>query len=87
MLLVSNGHWKFMNHPSHSRKSTDGDGLCHRCTGMPDWAISRELGYPRIFLATDFYSGRFANFWATRNYGERILGEQEILSSFVSLFV
>ena len=55
-------------------------------SGLPDWAISRGLGYPKVLLATDFYSGRFANFWATRNFDERILGEQ-ILSSFVSLFV
>ena len=54
-------------------------------TGLPDWAVSRELGYPKVALATDFYDGRFANFWATRNYDERILGEQ-ILSFSVSLF-
>ena len=54
--------------------------------GLPDWAISRELGYPKVLLATDFYDGRFANFWATRNYDERILGEQ-ILSFSVSLSV
>ena len=28
---------------------------------LPDWAINRELGYPKV-LATDFYDGRFANF-------------------------
>ena len=54
--------------------------------GLPDWAISRELGYPKVLFATDFYDGRFANFWATRNFHERILVEQ-ILSFSVSLFV
>ena len=38
--------------------------------GLPDWAVSCELGYPKVVLATDFYDGRFANFWATGNYDE-----------------
>ena len=48
---------------------------------VADWAISRELGYSRVLLATDFNSWRFAKFWATtRNFDERILGEQQIVS-------
>ena len=60
----------------------------HACmhAGLPDWAISRELGYQKVLLATDFYDRRFANFWTTRNFDERILDEQ-ILSFSVSLFV
>ena len=53
---------------------------------LPDWAISHELGYPKVLFATTFYDGRFVNFWATRNFDERILGEQ-ILSFFLSLFL
>ena len=61
---------------------------CGLYSGLPDWAISRELGYPRAPLATDFDSWRFAKFWATTwKFDERILGEQQIVSSFVSPFV
>ena len=60
--------------------------LGSNATGLPDWAKSRELGYPKVLLATDFYDGRFANFWATRNFDERILDEQ-ILSFSVSHFI
>ena len=55
-------------------------------TWWPGWAMSRELDYPRDLLATYFYSGRFANFWAARNFNERILGDQQILSSFFFYF-
>ena len=61
---------------------------CGLYSGLQNWAINRELGYLRVLLATDFDSWRFAKFWATtRNFDERILGEQEIVSSFVSRFV
>ena len=62
-------------------QSCDGSSYC---TGLPDWAISRELGYPKVLLATGFFERRFANLWATRKFDERILGEQ-ILSFSVSL--
>ena len=58
----------------------------YNSSGLPDWAISRELGYPKVLIATDLYDGRFANFWPTRNFDERILCEQ-ILSFSVSLFL
>ena len=61
---------------------------CGLYSELPDWTISRELGYPSALHATDFDSWRFAKFWATtRNFDERILGEQQIVSSFVSPFV
>ena len=37
-------------------------------SGLPDWAISRELGYPRVLIATDFESWRFATFWIATRY-------------------
>ena len=55
--------------------------------GLPDWAINRELGYPSGLFETDFYAGRFANFWTTRNLDERNFGRTINVSSFVSHFV
>ena len=52
--------------------------------GLSDWAISRELGYPKVLFATGFYDGKFANFQATRNFHERILGEQILSFSCLS---
>ena len=58
--------------PVRSVDSSFRDCVVRRVARLGD---KSRIGYPKVLLATDFYDGRFVNFWAIRNYDERILGE------------